>query len=334
MTSTASPAGLRKAAVFLMSVGESVSAELLKQLTPDEVRLISSEIAATESIGSVQMLSVFQEFESLIFEGRYFAKGGADCARRLVETAFGADSAQKLLGAPRKDPAKPEPKVLESADPQQLAQLLSAEHPQTIAVVLSGISTQSAAALLGSLPAPARAQVALRMARMGRVSPEAFEKITEALGSRILPVSASERPDGVHTLAAVLNRMDEEHSAQVLAAVESLSAPIADSVRGLMFVFDDIVKIDNQGMTVLAGKVDRKALAVALKGCSSKLREHFTKCMSQRAAEMLAEDMEALGPVRIRDVEEAQKAIITQIREMQQRGQLAISRGDGDEYVV
>src|ERR1041384_6605432 len=124
MTSTASSAGLRKAAVFLMSVGESVSAELLKQLTPDEVRLISSEIAATESIGSVQMLSVFQEFESLIFEGRYFAKGGADCARRLVETAFGADSAQKLLGAPPKEQGKPEPKLLESADPQQLAQLL------------------------------------------------------------------------------------------------------------------------------------------------------------------------------------------------------------------
>jgi len=334
MTPSASPSGLRKAAVFLMSVGDSVSAELLKQLTPGEVRLISNEIAATESVGAVQMLSIFQEFESLIFEGRYFAKGGADCARRLVETAFGADSAQKLLEAPRQGEGKIEPKVFESADPQQLAQLLKSEYPQTIAVVLSGISSELAGALLQSLPEPNRTQVALRMARLGRVSPEAFQKVTEAIGSKILRVDSASKPDGMRTLAAVLNRMDGEQAAQVLATVETHSAPVADSLRSLMFVFDDILNIDNQGMTVLAGKVDRKALTMALKGCSPKLREHFGKCMSQRAAEMLAEDMEALGPVRIRDVEDAQKVIIAQIRELEQCGQISISRAGGEAYVV
>jgi flagellar motor switch protein FliG len=334
-TRPTSLSGPRKAAMFLMGVGEQVGTEVLRHLAPEEVRRISTEIAATKSVGSEQMLFVFREFEMLTTEGRLFAKGGAECARRMVEHAFGPESAQKLLAAvPDSESTTASAGLLETTNPQQLAMFLKDEHPQTIAVVLSNLSAEMAGGLLKSFPEETQAQVALRMASLDRVSPEVFQKVAEAIGSKLKSIRQIGKTDGVRALATLLNHMGVEQAEALLARVEEQNQPVADSVRSLMFLFDDILSIDKEGMRALVGKLDRKVLTLALKGTSAKMREHFTQCMSQRSAEMLAEDMEAQGPVRIRDVETAQKEVILALRQLQQAGTVSLNREGGDEYVV
>ena len=327
--------GPRKAAMFLMGVGEQVSTEVLRHLVPEEVRRISTEIAATNAVGSEQMLFVFREFETLTTEGRLFAKGGAECARRLVEHAFGPESAQKLLTAvPDSESPAASGGLLENTDPQQLAIHLKNEHPQTIAVVLSNLSAEVAGALLKSFPEETQAQVALRMASLDKVSPEVFQKVTEAIGTKLRSIRQVSKTDGVRALAAVLAHVGADQAEALLAKVQEQNQPVADSVRSLMFVFEDILNIDKEGMRALVGKLDRKVLTLALKGTDAKMREHFTQCMSQRSAEMLAEDMDALGPVRIRDVKAAQDEVILALRQLQQAGTISLNREGGDEYVV
>jgi flagellar motor switch protein FliG len=172
------------------------------------------------------------------------------------------------------------------------------------------------------------------MASLDRVSPEVFQKITEAIGSKLRSIRQISKTDGVRALAALLNHVDAGQAEAILAKVDEQNQPVADSVRSLMFVFEDILNIDKEGMRALVGKLDRKVLTLALKGTDAKMREHFTQCMSQRSAEMLIEDMEALGPVRIRDVEGAQKEVIVALRQLQQEGTVSINREGGDEYVV
>ncbi len=325
--------GPRKAAVFLMGIGDEASAEVLRRLAPEEVRRITAEITALRSVKTEQMASVFQEFERLTAESRLFAKGGVDCARRLVEQAFGPESAQRLLAAPDPDSTPQAGTVLEKLDPRQAAALLKNEHPQTIAVVLSSIPPDAGAGLLKSLPAETQDHVASRIAMLDRIPGETTRRIREALGSKLKNIRHTANTDGVRALAALLNHMDAERTEAILARVEEQSPPLADSVRSLMFVFEDILKIDKEAMKALIGKLDRKVLTLALKGSAPGMRNHFTQCMSQRAAEMLTEDMEALGPVRIRDVKTAQKEVIAAVRRLQQEGAISLGTG-GEEYVV
>jgi flagellar motor switch protein FliG len=330
---TSGLSGSRKAAVFLMGLSEQVGAEVLRHLSPEEVRRISAEVSTIRAVGSEQMASVYREFESLTAEGRLFAQGGVDCARRLVENAFGPESAQKLLAAPHQvQEPKPEG-TLANSDPKQLALFLRSEHPQTIAVVLSSIPAETAATLLKSLPEETQAQAALRMASLERVSADVFEKVRNAIGSKLKGTRQTAAADGVRALAALLNHADPDRAKKILTRVEEHSLALADSVRSLMFVFEDVLNIDKEAMKALVAKLDRKALTTALKGASSKLRLHFTQCMSQRAGEMLAEDMEALGPVRIRDVKAAQKEVLSTVRRLQQEGAIAVG-GGREEYVV
>jgi len=340
MTATLPPAetlsGPRKAATFLLGLGEQVSAEVLKQLTPAEVRQISAEIATTRAVGAGQLLKVFREFESLTMEGRLFAKGGADCARRLVEQAFGPDSAPDLVALP--DSAVPgevvRQSLLEDTDPKQLAGLLKNEHPQTIAVLMAAMPADAAGKLMDILPEELQTEIAVRMASLDRIAPDVFERITEGIGRKLSKVRKIAKADGVRALASLLNRLEASRVDVLLAEVQNQNPAIADSVRSLMFVFEDILTLDKEAMKALVAKLDRKVLTTALKGTSVKIREHFSQCMSQRAAEMLAEDMDALGPVRIRDVEAAQREVISVIRQLQQLGAVSMGRGGADEYVV
>lgn len=325
--------GSRKAAVFLMGLGDEASADVLRQLSPEEVRRITTEISTIQAVGSEQIVSVFREFENLTAEGRLFAQGGVACARRLVESAFGPESAQKLLAAPDQAPTEKPEGILGSSDPKQLALFLRNEHPQTIAVVLSSIPPETAASLLKSLPEETQAQAALRMASLDRVSADVFHKVSEAIGSKLKSARQTAAADGVRALAALLNYTEPDRTEAILSRVEEHSLALADSVRGMMFVFEDVLKIDKEAMKALVAKLDRKGLTVALKGASKQIRDHFTQCMSQRASEMLAEDMEALGPVRIRDVKASQKEVLSAVRRLQQEGVISVG-GGGEEYVV
>jgi flagellar motor switch protein FliG len=176
--------------------------------------------------------------------------------------------------------------------------------------------------------------VALRMASLDRISPEVFRRITEVIGSKLKAVRQVSKSDGIKSLASLLNHVDPALVDTILSQVEEENQAAANSVREMMFVFEDVLAIDKEGMKALLGKCDRKVLTTALKGATAKIREHFTQCMSQRAAEMLVEDMDALGPVRIRDVQTAQTQVVAIVRQLQQQGAISSSRGGGDEYVL
>jgi len=329
--------GARKAAMFLMGVGDQIGADVLRHLDPDEIRRVSQEITALHAVEPDHMLMVFREFEALAANSPLFAKGGADFARRLVEQALGPEPAQKILQAPRggdNGQTAPELAIPHDADPQQLAAFIRDEHPQVIAIILSNIPAAQAAALMASLPPSTQPQVALRMAALDRISPEVFARIAQAIGSKLKSLKQVKRSDGVGTLAGLLNQIDPSVAETILTKMDEEDRTLGSSVRDMMFVFDDILQIDKSGMTKLVAQVDRKILTTALKGTYGKIRDHFKQCMSQRAAEMLEEDMDALGPVRIRDVEAAQQQVVAVVRQLQQQGGIIISRGGSDEYVV
>lgn len=323
--------GARKAAILLMGVGDAVSAEVLRQLSPEEVRRITTEIAATPAVVSEQFIAVFREFEARTSEGRFFAKGGVDCAKRLVEQAFGSDSPGRLLESSADPGDVSAAGLLRRTDPQQLVAFLRNENPQTIAVLLCSVPGKTGAELLSSLPEEMQRQVAVRMAFLDRVSPEAFQRISEAIGQKVRNARRMERPDGIRALASLLNHIPGEHADALLGHVGEQDERAAADVRSRMFLFEDILTIGAEGMKALIAGVDRKILTVALKGTSAKVRTHITAQMSQRAAEMLAEDMEALGPVRVRDVKAAQDEIVAMVRKLQKSGALAAG---GEEYVV
>jgi flagellar motor switch protein FliG len=322
--------------MFLMGLGEELSAGLLRQMEPGEILRLSSAISELESVAPIHMLSVFREFDQLATTSRYFAKGGAGFARRLVEQAIGPASAQKLLEPPASEqPAGLEPGVFENIDPKQLAVFLSNENPQIVALVLSNLPAAQAGSLMSALPEAVRPQVALRMASLDRISADVVRRIAEVIGAKVKSLKQVSRSDGIRSLASLLNNLDPVLAESLLSAVDAENQVIGTSIRNLMFVFEDILNIDKEGMKALLAKADRKVVTTALKGATTKLKEHFTQCMSQRAAEMLTEDMEALGPVRIRDVEASQQQLVGVVRQLRQDGVISIGRGGAaDEYVV
>lgn len=329
--------GARKAAMFLMGIGNQIGADVLRHLEPDEIRQITREISSLDSVAPHHMLGVFREFETLAATSQFFAKGGAECARRMVEHALGPEPAQKILqasapAAPSQGPAELE--LLQDTDPQQLAGFIRDEHPQVIALILSNLPAAQAGAVMSSLPEAIQPQIAIRMASLDRISPEVFRRIAEAIGSKVKNLRQVKRSDGLRTLAGLLNQIDPAVAESILAKVDEEDQAIGSSVRDIMFVFEDVLNINKEGMTKLVAKVDRKILTTALKGTLGKVRDHFKQCMSQRAAEMLEEDMDAIGPIRIRDVEAAQQQLVLVVRQLQQQGVLSLSRGGGDEYVV
>lgn len=320
--------------MLVMGLGDKISADILRQLEPAEIRHISLEIAALEAVAPGQMVQVFHEFEALASTSSLFAKGGARCARRLLENALGPETAAQILEpaetAPKEAPT--ETALLHDADPKQLAAFLQKETPQVIALVLSNMSAAHGGAVLAILPERLQHQVAFRILSMDSVSPEVTRKVTAAIGAKLHGTRQTHRPDGVRSLAALLNNIEAPVAEAILAKLEEENQQIGASVRNQMFVFEDILQLDKEAMKILLAQLDRKILTTALKGTSSEIQRHFTQNMSQRASEMLTEDMEALGAVRIREVQAAQQQVIAALRKLQQQG--AITIGRGEEYVV
>ena len=268
----------------------------------------------------------------------YVLKGGVDYARKILTKAFGPDAARKLLDRLIKqlghDSASFD--ALQKADPQQLAKFIHNEHPQTIALVLSHLNSSQAAGLLYSLPNDLRADVALRMANLDQISPDIITKIASIIGQKLRALGEMNRESsgGVRAVAEMFNRLDSSCSKEIIEAIDSRDPALAETIRHLMFVFEDLLLIDQNGMKEILGRIDRKLLTVALKGTSDQLKEHFLECMSSRGAEMLREDMEALGPVKIKEVDAAQQQIIAVVRQMEAEGAISLKGAVGEQYVV
>ena len=330
--------GLRKAAVLLVILGEGTSAEILKELGEEEVQLVSREVARVTQITSEQADAVLEEFHHMSMARDFVVKGGLDYAKKMLVSAFGPESAKKLLDRVIKalghDVANFD--VLHKADPQQLAKFIHSEHPQTIALILSHLSASQAAALLISLPMEIRSDVALRMAHLDQISPEIINKIANIIGQKLQALGEFSRESygGVRAVSEMFNRLDSGSSKEILDSIETQDPQLVETIRHLMFVFEDLLMIDVGGMKEVTSRVDRKVLTVALKGTSEQLRNHFLQCLSSRGAEMVKEDMDTMGPVKIKEVESAQQQIIALVRQLESDGTINLKGTVGEQYVV
>ncbi len=329
---------LQKAAMLLVVVGENASAQLLQQLSEEDVNRVSREVAKLTAISSEQAEAVLEEFHYISNAGDYVARGGIDFARKLLMKAFEPEHAKRLLDRLTKalgsDAASFD--AIQKADPQQLAKFIHNEHPQTIALVLSHLNYTQAAALLTSLPAAMRADVSQRMASLDQISPEIIYKIAAVIGQKLKALGEFSRESygGVRAVAEMLNRLDSTTGREILDHIDQQDTNLAETIRHLMFVFEDLLLIDPMGLKEVLAKVDRKILTIALKGTSEQLRNHMLGCMSQRGADMLREDMEALGPVKIKEVEQSQQQIIALVRQLESEGVLSLKGAVGEQYVV
>lgn len=329
--------GARKAAMLLVLLGEEASAHLMRHLAEDEVQAISKEIARSANISAENAEDILEEFYQMTMARNYVIKGGIEYAKRLLMNAFGAEPAKRMLDrlvqAIGQDAANFD--ALHKADPQQLAKFIQNEHPQTIALVLSHLNPSQAAAMLMALPVDQQADVTTRMANLDQISPEIVSRIATIIGQKLQELGEYSRESygGVQAVAELFNHLDANTTKGILDTIESIDEPLGKSIRHLMFVFEDILKLDSQAVQEILSRVDRKLLTVALKGTSEPLRQHFIKVMSQRAADMLREDMDALGPVKIRDVDEAQQQIIAVVRQLEAENVINLGGGGGDEYV-
>jgi flagellar motor switch protein FliG len=331
-------AGIRKAAILTVLLGDEASAGVFRYLQEDEVQEISREISRLGKIDPEVADTVLDEFHRMTTAQTLVARGGAEFAKRLLVKAFGGDASKKLLD--RLNISLQNTLVgfdsLQKADPAQLSKFIASEQPQTIALVLAHLNSSQAAALLSSLPAPLRADIVMRMAGLEQISPEIISKITTILEQKLRSLGDFNRESygGIRAVAELINRMETKSAASILEKIENENPALALSIRNLMFVFDDVMLIDDQGMREIIQRIDKKTLTIALKGCSEELKVQFFRNMSSRAVEMLREDMDVLGPVKVRDVEASQQQIVAVIRKLDEDGIINLKGGGGDEYVT
>lgn len=329
--------GLRKASIAMLVLGEDVGSEILRNLEEEEVYVIGREIARMPPVTSEIAESVLEQLHQMSLAHDYVLKGGIEYARKILINAFGPEHARgmldRLMKALGADSANFD--ALQKADPQQLAKFIHSEHPQTIALILSHLNPSQAAALLTSLPAGMRSDVALRMGNLDQISPDIIARIANIIGLKLKSLGETNRESygGVRAVAEMFNRLDSKSSREILDNIEGDAPELVETVRQLMFVFEDLLQLDQTAIKEILTRVDKKVLTIALKGTSEQLRTHFLQCMSQRGAEMLKEDLDVMGPVKIKEVEGGQQQIIAVLRQLESEGVISLKGGASEQYV-
>ncbi len=330
--------GLRKAAILMVMIGDEASSTILKNLDEDEIQLISREIARVNTLTAEEAEGVLEEFYQMAVAHDYVVKGGIEYAKKILISAFGPEQAKKMLDRLMKTLGNETASfdALQKTDPGQLAKFIHSEHPQTIALILSHLNPSQAAGLLFSLPAEIRSDVALRMASLDQISPEIIAKIAGVIGSKLksLGEMSRESTGGVHAVAEMFNRLDSNSAKEILENIEQVNPNLVETIRHLMFVFEDLLLLDVSAVKEVLAKVDRKILTIALKGTSDQMKNHMLQAMSQRGAEMLREDMDALGPIKIKEVEASQQQIIAVVRQLETEGVISLKGTAGEQYVL
>jgi flagellar motor switch protein FliG len=330
--------GKRKAAILLVLLGDDVATNVYKNLPETELSVISQEIANLEYVSPDAATKVLREYHELSLTQDYLAQGGPDYATKLLVGAFGHEGAKSLIEevSRAQELSVQNLDTLQKTDPHQLAKFIQGEHPQTIALVIAHLNSRAARAVIMLLPEKIRGQAVKRLAQMQQFSPEMVKKISVVLHRRLLAIGQQSRRayGGVKAVADLLNQITQEESGSILQTIEEADAPLATSIRNLMFTFEDFAEVSEPGMRELLGQVDKKTLAVALKGASEDLKNHVFKCMSTRAVEMLKEDMEAMGPIRSREVNAAQQEVVTIGRRLEGEGKVVLKSEQEESYVV
>jgi flagellar motor switch protein FliG len=328
--------GKKKAAILLLSMGPEISSRLLKQFTEQEIETITMEIANLSRVEKELRDEVLEEFMLIGQAQQYMLEGGIDYARELLEKTLGHHKAVELIKR-LKEQVKVKPfTFVRHTDPKQLVNMISREHPQTIAMILSYLDSQQAAMVLSDLPGEMRADIARRVALMERTSPEILKEVESVLRDKLSTVFQQDftQAGGLETVVDILNRVDRGTEKLILEELEKDDAELADEIRQRMFIFEDIITLDDASIQRVVREVDSKDLARALKGASEEVKDRIFRNISKRAAEMLREDLEFMGPVRLREVEESQQRIVAIIRRLDESGEIIISRGGEDAVVI
>jgi flagellar motor switch protein FliG len=328
--------GEQKAAILLISLGPEISSEVFKELKEEHVEQVALQIANLKKVSPPERDSVMEETYQLSMAEEYISSGGVDYAREVLEKALGEQKAieiiNRLQGALQMTPFD----FIKRTDPQQLLNFIQNEHPQTIALILAHLNSEHGATILSALPSEIQVDVAQRIAVMERATPDIIMEIEKVLERNIASVFTQEMTaaGGVRSVAEMLNRVDRSTEKAIMEKLEETNPDLADEIKRLMFVFDDLLLIDDRSIQTILRQVDQKDLILALKGAGEEVKNKILKNMSQRARALIVEEMEVMGPTRLKNTEEAQQKIVNTIRQLEEMGEIVVSRGGEEEVFV
>ncbi len=328
--------GLQKASILLIALGPEKSAMIFKHLKEEEIEELTLEIANTRSITPQVKDEVIDEFYQVCLAQQYIAEGGINYAKELLEKALGAEKAMDVIGKLTASLQVKPFEFVRKTEASQLLNFIQDEHPQTIALILSYLPLAQSASIVASLPPERQADVAKRIALMDRTSPDVVKEVEKVLESKLASLVNQDYTiiGGVDAVVDILNTVDRSTEKHIMETLEIEEPELADEIRKKMFVFEDILLLDDRAIQRVLRDVDNNDLAMALKSANEQVQNAIFNNMSKRLAVMIKEDMEFMGPVRMKDVEEAQQKIVNIIRKLEDSGEIVISRGGGDEIVV
>ena len=328
--------GLQKAAILLIALGPEKSAMIFKYLKEEEIEELTLEIANTRSVTPQVKEAVIEEFYQVCLAQQYIAEGGISYAKELLEKALGNEKALDVIGKLAASLQVKPFEFVRKTDASQLLNFIQDEHPQTIALILSYLPAAQAAMIISALPPDRQADVARRIAVMDRTSPEVVQEVERVLESKLASLVNQDYAiiGGVDAVVDILNTVDRGTEKHIMETLEIEEPELADEIRKKMFVFEDVLLLDDRSIQRVLRDVDNNDLALALKGSNEQVQNAIFNNLSKRLAVMIKEDMEFMGPVRMKDVEEAQQKIVNVIRKLEDSGEIVISRGGGDEIVV
>ena len=328
--------GKEKAAILLISLGPEYSAQIFKHLNDEEIEELTLEIANMRKVAPLEKEKILDEFYEVCIAQEYISEGGINYAKDVLEKALGSQKAMDIIN---KLTASLQVKPFDfarKADPSQLLNFIQNEHPQTISLILSYLPSSQSAQILSALPQAKQSEVAKRIATMDRTSPEIIKEVEVVLERKLSSLVSQDYTSagGIQSIVDILNSVDRGTEKNIMDTLEVQDAELAEEIRKRMFVFEDIITLDSTSIQRFIREIDNKELAVALKGATEDVSNCIYSNMSKRMAEMIREDMEYMGPVRLRDVEEAQQKIVNIIRKLEEAGEIIIARGGGDEIIV
>ncbi|MCF7928033.1 MAG: flagellar motor switch protein FliG [Spirochaetales bacterium] len=328
--------GRQKAAVFLVTLGSEISSEIFKHLREDEIEALTFEIARLESVEPEDRDKVLQEFQELMMAQDFISSGGIDYARELLEKSLGSQKAVDIINRLTSSLQVRPFDFIRRTDPTHLLNFIQQEHPQTIALILAYLEPQKSSVILGSLPHDIQSNVSKRIATMDRTSPETLREVERVLEKKLSSLSSEDYTSagGVGSIVEILNLVDRSTEKSIIEALEEDDPELAEEIKKRMFVFEDIVMLDNRAIQKVLREVDTSELAKALKSVDSEVQDKIFSNMSKRAANLLKEDMEYMGPIRLKDVEEAQQKIVAIIRKLEDAGEIIVARAGEDELIV
>jgi flagellar motor switch protein FliG len=330
--------GLRKAAILMVALGDELAKTLFLSLSEVDVRRVTEEITRLGEIPAQQLTQVMTEFYGLLETQQYMVRGGPEYALKLLTEAFGSNKAEDLLAQVKKirERTNGDMAMLQKMDPQHLSKFLETEHPQTIALVLAHLDAKRGSAVLMSLHGQMRVDVVRRLAEMRQFSPEMAQTVALVLHKRMEGDGSSGRKSysGFKAVAELLNRLDQLESKGILEEIEQDEPQLAIGIRNLMFTFEDLVTVPPESIREFVAAADKKVLALALKGARDNVKSHLFKAMSSRAIEMLKEDMEVMGPVRLKEVNHAQQELLALARQLESEGRMILKMEVDDDLAI